>query len=97
MTYRKGSSDFSLNLVALSEMEEIVPMTSFERAYIRAWVKSGHDLDSNPWNYLESDGVPMNYLKAYRIRYGASHGTWDHWEFDQSWILDESSSTIIPR
>lgn len=31
-----------------------------------------------------------------RIRYGASHGAWDHWEFDQSWIIDESSNSIMP-
>ena len=30
---------------------------------------------------FEMDGSPMNYLKARRILFGASHGPWDSWEY----------------
>ena len=74
MRYAKGSVDYAVNLQSLHEMEELVPMTLHERECLRRWVKSGHDVDSNPWHYFESDNLEMNYLKARRILFGASHG-----------------------
>jgi len=84
MLYDKHSIDYQVNLYALHEMEEIVPMTLYERSRIRDWVKSGHELESNPWNYLDSDGYPLNFLQAYRLRYGCSHGPWDYWRDSDS-------------
>lgn len=81
-TYKRGTVDYNVNMVSLQEMEEVVPMTSSERQCLRNWAKGGHDVDSNPWNYYESDFSEMNYLKARRIKYGTSHGPWDSWEYD---------------
>lgn len=95
MRYVKGSEDYLANLEGLREMEEDIPMTRFERARLRNWVKDGHDIESNPWNDLNSDSSPMNYLKALRIRYGASHGPWDFWEFEVPWKWDISGHVLI--
>ena len=51
----KNSMDYQLNLLALEEMENLVPMTLHERTCIRKWVKSGHEIESNPWHYLDAD------------------------------------------
>ena len=75
----KKSMEYQINREALHEMEQIVPMTLEERAALRKWVKAGHEVDSNPWDYYEGDGYPMNYLQAYRIKYGYSSGPWDYW------------------
>ena len=74
MIYDKKSIDYQINKEALREMEEDVPMTLHERESIRKWVKHGHEIDSNPWDYYDSDGYMMNYLQAYRIRFGYSSG-----------------------
>ena len=87
MRYRRGSVDYSVNLESLREMEEVVPMTLHERDCLKNWVKGGHDIDSNPWHYFESDHREMNYLKARRILFGASHGTWDTWEYASPWVV----------
>ena len=41
MSYNKISMEYHINLEALHEMEEIVPMTRRERDLIRKWVKKG--------------------------------------------------------
>ena len=82
MKYTKGSVEYLVNVETLREMEEVVPMTTIERRLIRGWVRNGHDVDSNPWHYLENSNTEMNYLKARRIIYGMSHGPWDDWEYD---------------
>lgn len=79
MIYDKKSIDYQINMEAFREMEEVVPMTRSERSSAREWVKRGHELDSNPWDYRDSDGMPMNYLQAYRLYYGYSSGPWDSW------------------
>ena len=79
MIYDKNSIDSQVNLWSLHEMEEVVPMTLYERKYIRRWVRSGHEIESNPWGYRDSDGYLMNYLQAYRMKYGFSSGPWDCW------------------
>lgn len=71
MKYAKGTFDYAVNLESLREMEEVVPMTSYERARLRGWVKEGHDVESNPWDFLNADGTEMNYLQSFRIRFGA--------------------------
>ncbi len=81
MIYPKGSIDYEINREALRELEEMIPMTSLERSRIREWVMSGHEMETNPFRLCELDGSEMNYLKAYRIYYGASHGYWDSWEY----------------
>ena len=64
----KDSIDYQVNLVALQEMEEVVPMTLRERCCLRKWVRQGNEVESNPWNYMDSDGMPLNYLQAFRNR-----------------------------
>ena len=95
MKYAKGSIDYKVNLVSLHEMEEVVPMTSYERARLRNWVKDGHDVESNPWNYLNDDGSEMNYLQCLRIHNGYSHGPWDSWEYQVPWKRDLSGLELI--
>ena len=75
----KDSIDYQVNLVALQEMEEVVPMTLRERCCLRKWVRQGNEVESNPWNYMDSDGTPLNYLQAFRIIFGYSSGPWDYW------------------
>ncbi len=82
LIYKRNSIDFKVNLAALHEMEEVVPMTAQERRFLRNWALAGHDVESNPWNYFEPDYSEMNYLKARRIMFGSSHGPWDSWEYD---------------
>ena len=43
------------------------------------------------------DGSPMNYLKAHRIRFGASHGPWDSWEFEPYLKMDRFGKLTIPN
>lgn len=98
MRYDKQSIDYQVNMVALHEMEEFVPMTNPERAAVRKWVKKGYELESNPWNYLDSDGMPLNYLQAYRLYYGYSSGPWDYWKGpDTQTYWDDSLKCFIPK
>ena len=46
----KDSIDYQVNLAALQEMEEAVPMTLRERRCLRKWVLKGNEIESNPWN-----------------------------------------------
>jgi hypothetical protein len=80
MRYRKGSYDYSFNMEAFHDMDRTVPMTKPERDALRSWVKAGHDIDSNPWGYKDSDQFPMNYIQAYRLKLGYSYGPWDYWK-----------------
>ena len=43
----KDSIDYQVNLVALQEMEEAVPMTLRERRCLRKWVYKGNEVESN--------------------------------------------------
>ena len=86
MIYDKHSIDYQINMLTLKDFEEVVPMTSFERSAIHKWVKNGHEIDSNPWNLLEDDGYPMNYLKAYRFKFGYSDGPWDNWKGSSGYL-----------
>ena len=97
MRYVKNSVEYEVNWEAFREMEELVPMTRSERSNLRRWVMDGNDVDSNPWKYFEMDGASMNYLKAHRIRFGASHGPWDSWEFEPYLTTDRSGKPSIPK
>lgn len=84
MIYSKDSYEYEINVFALQEMEECVPMTIKERQVVRTWVSKGHELESNPWHYADSDGYELNYLQAYRIHYGYCSGPWDYWKGSDS-------------
>ena len=47
MRVDKDSIDYQVNLVALQEMEEAVPMTLRERRCLRKWVHKGNEVESN--------------------------------------------------
>lgn len=84
----RKSMDYQNNLIALEEMEKLVPMTRQERDCLRIWVHMGHEAESNPWHYLDGDGLQLNFLEAFRLRYGYSSGPWDYWkgpEFELLW------------
>ena len=87
MIYDKRSIDYQVNVFSLHEMEEVVPMTLRERSCLRRWVRSGHELESNPWGLLDPDGMPLNYLQAYRIEYSYSSGPWDYWKGPERQLL----------
>jgi hypothetical protein len=77
MIHDKNSIDYHINKAELEDMEIYVPMTLRERTAIRSWVKRGNTIESNPWEYRDSSGELMNYLQAYRIRFGYIRGPWD--------------------
>lgn len=62
--------DHMIHLQVLREMEEMLPMTYYERKSLYKWVHEGNDPELNPWRYLAEDGCYMNYLEAYRYHYG---------------------------
>ena len=80
MMHDKKSIDYQLNLLTLEEMEDFVPMTSRERKCLRKWVRKGNDPETNPWNYTDCDGFPLNYLQSFRLEYGYISGSWDYWK-----------------
>ena len=55
----KDSIDYQVNLVALQEMEEVVPMTLRERCCLRKWVRQGNEVESNPWNYWKGSDTQL--------------------------------------
>ena len=84
MIYDKDSMSYQLNKVELEDMERHVPMTLQERTAIRFWVRRGHSVESNPWDYRDSSGELMNFLQAFRIRFGYVRGPWDYWHGEES-------------
>ncbi len=96
--YDHHSIDYQVNILALEEMEGIVPMTIRERNALRKWVRTGHELESNPWQDIDSDGIPLNYLQAFRLHHGYSSGPWDYWRGPETQGLwDESRKCYIYR
>lgn len=79
MRHDEKAIDHQFNIRALEEMELTIPMTVPERNNLRRWVRQGHEPDSNPWDYRDADGVLLNFLQAFRLRYGYSSGPWDYW------------------
>lgn len=98
MKIDKKSIDYQINLEALREMEELVPMTLRERKCLRGWVHKGHDVDTNPWNCTDSDGFSLNFLQAFRLEYGYSSGPWDYWKGPDTQLLwDETQKCFLSR
>ena len=92
MIYDKDSMYYQLNQAEPEDMERHVPMTIRERTAIRFWVRRGHSVESNPWDYRDSSGEPMNFLQAYRIRFGYVRGPWDYWHGEESCTCFHSRS-----
>lgn len=80
MKIDRKSIDYQVNIETLHEMEECIPMTLPERRALREWVYRGNDVESNPWDYRDGDGLQLNFLQAYRLKYGYSSGPWDNWK-----------------
>ena len=60
--------------------------------------RKGYDIDTNPWDYLDADGMPLNYLQAYRLHYGYSSGPWDYWKGPESQTYwDDTRKCFIPK
>jgi len=95
MKYVKGSVDYEINFESYREMLNLIPTTRIERLHLLHWVQLGHDVDTNPWGFLNADGSPMNFLHGYRIRRGYSHGPWDDWEYDIPWKWDSLQHELI--
>ena len=83
MIHDTNSIDYHINKAELEDMEIYVPMTLRERTAIRSWVKRGNTIESNLWEYRDSSGELMNYLQAYRIRFGYIRGPWDYWHGEE--------------
>jgi len=86
--FDRTSMDYQSNLSALEEMEMFIPMTLRERHCLRIWVHAGHEPETNPWNYLDSDGFRLNFLEAFRLKFGYCRGPWDYWkgpEYEPCW------------
>lgn len=98
MKVDKHSIDYQINLETLHEMEELVPMTLHERKCLRRWVYQGHEVEKNPWDYYDSDGYPLNYLQALRLKYGYSSGPWDYWKgSDTQPLWDDEQQCFISK
>lgn len=80
MRFLKNSLDYQVNMEAFHEMDKYTPMTKPERDALRYWALKGYDIGTNPWNYMDCDGWPLNYLQAYRLKHGYSSGPWDNWK-----------------
>ena len=98
MRFEKKSIDYQLNMEAFYEMDECVPMTKSERNALRSWVKQGNDIETNPWEFADSDGWPLNYLQAYRLKHGYSSGPWAYWKGPEDqplWV--NTTKCFLPR
>lgn len=90
MKYIKNSYDYEINIECLHEIEDLIPMTLNERENLRSWARSGHSVDSNPWNYCDDGGVLLNYLLAFRIHFGFPSHIWDVWD-RECFVLTEDN------
>lgn len=98
MRFDKDTSDFRFNMEAFNEMDLFIPMTRHERNALRHWAKSGYDVSTNPWGYTDCDGWPLNYLQAFRLKYGYSSGPWDYWKGpDTQLYWDDLSNCFLPK
>ena len=99
MKYRKNSAEYEVNWEAFHEMSDLIPMTRPERNALRNWTRRGYDVDTNPWNYTDGDGWPLNFLQAYRLKNGYSNGPWDYWKGPDRQPLwdDERDRFIAPE
>lgn len=51
----------------LLEYEEYFTLTRRESWLLHLWVKTGHDVCSNPWGYCFDDDWQMDYITALRF------------------------------
>ena len=70
MKIDRSTADYKVNMDDLRWMEDFVPMTRSERLSLRSCVKQGNDIDSNPWDLRDLDGMQLNYLEAFRLENG---------------------------
>ena len=70
MKIDRSTIDYKISMDNLRWMEDIVPMTRSERLSLRSWVMQGNDIDSNPWELRDLDGMQLNYLEAFRLENG---------------------------
>ena len=98
MRFDKRSAEYQINMEAFREMDIYVPMTRDERIALRSWAKKGYDVETNPWNYADCDGWPLNYLQAYRLKNGYSSGPWDYWKGpEDQWYWDREKRCFSPE
>lgn len=98
MRFEKNSLDYQINMEAFHEMDDCVPMTKPERDALRRWVKRGNYIESNPWEFTDSNGWPLNYLQAYRLKKGYSSGPWDYWRGpEDAPFWDKKTHNFIPN
>ncbi len=98
MRFQKGSNDYQDNIYAFYEMDDLIPMTKSERNSLRLWARSGQDIETNPWDFTDADGSPLNYLQAFRLKNGYSSGPWDYWKGPQNELYwDEKHKTFISK
>lgn len=98
MKFDRLSYDYQINMEAFHEMDRFVPMTRDERNALRSWARRGYDVETNPWDYTDCDGWPLNYLQAYRLRNGYSNGPWDYWKGpDEHPRWDSIAKHFIPE
>lgn len=98
MRFYKGSADYEVNWSTFQEMDEIIPMTRSERSALRNWARRGYDVDTNPWNYQDSEGYQLSYLEVYRLKVGYSSGPWDYWKGpERQPMWDETYHRFIPK
>mgnify|MGYP000755742480 FL=1 len=62
MRVDKNSIDYQVNLVALQEMANVVPMTRRERHCLRKWVHKGNEFESDPWNFWKDSDTELHWM-----------------------------------
>lgn len=94
----RNSIDYKIAMDNLHWMENVVPMTRSERLSLRTWVSQGNDIESNPWDYRDPDGMQLNYLQAFRLEHGYSGGPWDNWKGPETQLFwDNELKKFISR
>ena len=98
MKIDRSTIDYKISMDNLRWMEEVVPMTRSERLSLRSWVMQGNDIESNPWDLRDLDGMQLNYLEAFRLENGYSFGPWDYWRGPENQLFwDDEHKTFISR
>ena len=98
MRFGRNSADYQDNMEAFYEMDIFIPMTRDERMALRSWARRGYDVNTNPWDYTDCDGWPLNYLQAYRLKNGYSSGPWDYWRgAAEQPLWDDTAKCFIPE
>lgn len=49
-------------------------------------------------HYLDADGMPLNYLQAFRLKYGYPSGPWNYWKGpDEQFLWDDARQCFISK